>query len=311
MIAAVSRWWFEPQPRARVAALRTVAYVFVFVDVLFTTAWVAEHRFVPTAFYRPLLIGRLLPLPEPTTLLVDGVKVALLVACAVAATNRLPRLAGGLAAALYLEWMVIAMSYGKVDHDRFSFLVLLAVLPTVGRARFSDRTSDEAAGWALRCVQVAVVATYFLAAVTKLRYSGPEWLTSTTFLTAVIRRGSMFGDWFAQFPWLLQSAQWGIVGFELVSPIMLGRGWWRRAGIVGAIGLHAVTVLAIKIIFLPHLVALLSFAPLERIGWRVTGAGDGGGDDGDDGASVTAEEAAPATARDGAARAPSATTRTV
>jgi hypothetical protein len=49
----------------------------------------------------------------------------------VGATGRAPRLLGWTIFVLYFEWMIIAMSYGKVDHDRFAFLVALAVLPTV------------------------------------------------------------------------------------------------------------------------------------------------------------------------------------
>ena len=54
-------------------------------------------------------------------------------------------------------WMLVAMSYGKVDHDRFAFLVALAVLPTVRRARHGDRSLNESAGWAIRVTQIAVI----------------------------------------------------------------------------------------------------------------------------------------------------------
>ncbi len=53
--------------------------------------------------------------------------------------------------------MIIAMSYGKVDHDRFGLLVALAVLPTAGRARHGDKETTEAGGWALRMTQLGVV----------------------------------------------------------------------------------------------------------------------------------------------------------
>jgi hypothetical protein len=49
------------------------------------------------------------------------------------------------------------MSYGKVDHDHFGFLLALAVLPTVGRARFSDREPSARAGWAIRMVTLGAV----------------------------------------------------------------------------------------------------------------------------------------------------------
>jgi hypothetical protein len=207
-VAPVS-WLFAAQPRARVAALRTVAYLFVPVDVLLTTAWVADHADVPGTLYQPLYVGRLLDLPAPGPVSVRVAMVLLVVAAAVAATGRSPRLLGGAVAVLYAWWMVVAMSYGKVDHDRFAFLVLLAVLPTAGPARPGDRTADEASGWVLRCVQLAVVATYLLAAVAKFRFGGLEWATGATLSRAILRRGSFLADPLLDVPWLLVAMQWG------------------------------------------------------------------------------------------------------
>ena len=60
------RWWFRPVPLARIAVFRVIAYLFIPVDVFLTTAWVRAHADVPTEWYQPLLIGRLLHLPTPT-----------------------------------------------------------------------------------------------------------------------------------------------------------------------------------------------------------------------------------------------------
>jgi hypothetical protein len=139
-------WWFRPVPLARIAVFRTIAYLFVPVDVFLTTAWVRAHADVPTEWYAPLTIGQLLPLPHPTHTLVVVVQWALVAAALAAATGRAPRLLGTAVFLLYLEWMVIAMSYGKVDHDRIAYLVALAVLPTIGLARWRDKRSSEAAG---------------------------------------------------------------------------------------------------------------------------------------------------------------------
>jgi hypothetical protein len=65
-------WWFRPVPLARVAVFRTIAYLFVPVDVFLTTAWVRAHADVPTEWYAPLTIGRLLPLPTPTSAVVSS-----------------------------------------------------------------------------------------------------------------------------------------------------------------------------------------------------------------------------------------------
>ncbi|MCW2571059.1 MAG: conserved rane protein of unknown function, partial [Frankiales bacterium] len=110
-------WLFRPVPLGRIAVLRTVAYLFVPIDVLLTTPWVAAHAQVPGTLYQPLLIGRVLHLPTPGPWVEVLGWVLVLVALA-AATGRLPRLLGGVVALLYLEWMVVAFSYGKVDHDR-------------------------------------------------------------------------------------------------------------------------------------------------------------------------------------------------
>jgi hypothetical protein len=263
---AVTRWLTAPMPLGRVAAFRTLIYLFVIGDLLWFTRWVRDHGDLPGELYRPLLVGRLLPLPTPTPALVYGVFGALLVAAAIAATGRLPRLAGSAVALLYFEWMIIAFSYGKVDHDRIGLLVALAVLPTVGRARHGDRTRSEAAGWALRATQLAVVATYFLAAWAKLRYGGLDWLTSATLTWAIIRRGTFLGEALLAAPWLLIAAQVGIVAFELLSPLVFGlRERWRHAAVGFFYSFHVISFATITISFMPHLAAMACFLPLEKL----------------------------------------------
>jgi hypothetical protein len=265
-VAAVTRWLTAPVPLGRLAALRTLVYLFVIADVLVFTSWVRAHAALPTELYQPLLIGRILPLPVPTAPLVWVVLGALIVTAAVAATGRLPRLAGSAVALLYLEWMVIAFSYGKVDHDRFGLLVALAALATVGRARHGDPTRCQAAGWALRVTQLAVVATYFLAAWAKLRFGGPEWVTGGTLTWAILRRGTWLAEALLAAPWVLVAAQIGIVAFELASPLVFVlRDRWRLAAVGYFYSFHLVSFATITISFLPHLVAMASFLPLERV----------------------------------------------
>ena len=99
------------------------------------------------------LIGRLLPLPTPTPTLVHVVQYGMVVMaspcwCWSPGTGR-RRVQTWLGAACFCsicEWMVISFSYGKVDHDRFAFLVALAVLPTAGRAALRDMTPSPAGG---------------------------------------------------------------------------------------------------------------------------------------------------------------------
>jgi hypothetical protein len=262
-----ARWWFRPVPLARIAVFRVVAYLFIPVDVFLTTAWVRAHAAVPTQWYQPLLIGRLLHLPTPTSTVVHVVQWALVLAALAAATGRAPRLLGTAVFLLYGEWMVIAMSYGKVDHDRIAFLVALAVLPTIGRVRFRDRRPSEAAGWAMAAVLVAVMLTYFLAAWAKIRFGGWNWPTGATLTRAVVRRGTPLSEWTLDVPYLLPGAQWVMIAFELASPLMLfARSDRARVGlVVFLLGFHVMVYAGVGIIFLPHCVAILSILPWERL----------------------------------------------
>jgi hypothetical protein len=260
------RWLFEPVPKGRIAAFRTLVYLFVAADMVVFTPWVRAHADTPASLYRPLLIGRLLPLPTPTALVVHTVFWVLLVVTLAAATGRAPRLLGWVVFLLYFEWMVIAMSYGKVDHDRFGFLVALAVLPTAGRARHGSSETSEAGGWALRVTQIAVVCTYFLSAFAKMRFGGEHWGTSSVLAQAIIRRGTPLADLIASVPGLLIVSQFGIIAFEFLSPLVFAvparrRGW----AIAFFYSFHLATFATITISFMPHLIAMTSFLPLERV----------------------------------------------
>lgn len=263
---AVSRWFTSPVPLGRVAAFRTLCYLFVVADLTVFTGWVRNHAAVPGSLYQPLAIGRILPLPTPTPVLVNTIFAVLIALAALAATGRAPRLLGWPVFLLYLEWMIIAMSYGKVDHDRIGLLVALAVLPTVGRARHGDATRSEAAGWALRCTQIAVIATYFLAAWAKMRFGGLKWLWGSTLTRAVLRRGTWFARLLLDVPGLMVLSQWGIVAFEMLSPaIFFLKEKWRTRAILGFYLFHLVVFSTITISFLPHLIAMAAFLPLEKV----------------------------------------------
>ena len=164
-----------------------------------------------------------------------------LVAALAAVRDRAPPLAptGWVVAVLYLEWMVVAMSYGKVDHDRFAFLVLLFVLPSVGSAPLRSRTElSEAAGWALSMVTLRAVVRDVCA---RRRREDPlrglDGLTGPTLdprggapVDAAVRKPLL------DVPWVLHAAQYGIMVMELaVAPVLLVR-WQRPAARLAARG---------------------------------------------------------------------------
>ena len=266
------RWLFAPVPRGRIAVFRTLVYAFAALDPIVFTPWVRGHASADPALYEPLFVSRLLHLPTPTALIINSIFVAILVTATLAALGRSPRALGWTVFGLYFAWMIIAMSYGKVDHDRFAFLVALAVLPTCGPAKAGDKEESERAGWALRVVQISVVATYFLASWAKLRYGGPGWMTGSVLARAILRRGTDLADLVAPIPYVLIGAQIGIMAFELSSPIVFFLPEkWRLRTVGFFYSFHLVTFAMITISFAPHLVAMTAFLPLERWWARASG----------------------------------------
>ncbi len=267
VLRSVAGWWTTPVPLARTAVFRAIVYLFLLYDIFFLVNDVVPHGYAPE-LYQPLFIGRVLPLPTPSPALVHSLQVVLVVGALVAATGRLPRLAGWIVALCYLEWLIIGMSFGKVDHDHLALLVALWVLPTVGRARFTDTTPSEAAGWAFRCIQVAVVATYVGSAFVKwVRNGAPfAWGGGAVFTWAIIRRGTELVSWVLDYPWMLRIAQWMLLIAEFLSPVVL---FLHGKALVLAVGFylsfHLVTYLSLGIHFLPTVVCWLAFFPLERI----------------------------------------------
>ncbi|WP_133412089.1 MFS transporter permease [Vallicoccus soli] len=270
-MSGLVRWLHAPVPEARAAVFRVLVYLFVPLDVLVLHTSGEYHGHADPAFYQPLLVGRVLPLPTPTVELVQLCKWGVvLLACALVVLcvrGRYSRVLGWTVFALYLEYQVIAFSYGKVDHDRFGYLLALAVVPTLGAVRLRSATRSEAAGWTLRMAQLGAVATYFYAAFAKLRFGGLGWVTSGTVARAVIRRGTWVADeLLRRAPSLIQASQWGIMAMELLAPGLFALSErWRRRVVAGFFVFHLVTYVSITIAFWPHLLTLLAFLPLERL----------------------------------------------
>jgi hypothetical protein len=217
------------------------------------------------------MIERLFRLPPPSVPITITLYLILMVGCLVAAANVLPRLAGGVVAAAFTWWTAIGMSYGKVDHDHLALVVALWVLPTVGviadRWRSVERSAQ--AGWALKCIQISVIFTYFLSALTKIRSGGwsvSSWPDSSILLWAIVRRPHGLGQFLLPYPELLHVMQWLSFTAELTAIVVLVlRGRALLAAALFWMGFHVFTVAILYIHFAPTAICWLAFAPLERL----------------------------------------------
>jgi hypothetical protein len=98
-LRTVGRWWVSPVALARVAVLRAALYLFTIWDIFVLTHDVIGHGY-SRELYQPTLIGRILPLPEPTptggyvmqwTLVVTCLATPVLMACAQRSCRPCPR----------------------------------------------------------------------------------------------------------------------------------------------------------------------------------------------------------------------------
>ena len=150
----------------------------------------------------------------------------------VLAAGRCPRALGYLVAAAFTWWVVIGMSFGKVDHDHLALVIAVWVMPSAGRARWTDTRSHERAGWVIRWVQIGVVATYWLSWLTKTVNAGWTlgWPQGHVLAWAVIRRANPVNAQLLAHPWLLEPMQWIVVLRRVPQPGGAVHPWPRAAG---------------------------------------------------------------------------------
>ena len=268
-----SGWLFPQLPEARVVLLRRCVYAFVVLDVLWLHHTGVYHGYADPGWYVPLKLGRLFHLPAANVPLAFGLMWGCVAGALLCLLERLPdgvrRVAGMLTAISWTWFQYVAFSYGKVDHDRGDFVIALLVLPLVAGAALNRAPGayrrSEAAGFALRAVQLAAIATYFLSAWAKVRFGGWDWVNSATILRAVVRRGNWLSRRLVDFPFTLHWFQWVLFTLELLSPlIFLVALRWQYRMVFGWYLFHLVTYLMIGIAFWPHLVMMLAFLPLEQ-----------------------------------------------
>src|SRR6476620_9091555 len=107
-----------------------------------------------------------------------------------------------------------------------------------------------------------------------MRFGGWGWANGATLIWALTRRPNGIGPWVGSHPALTHAMQWIVLVAEFCSPVLL---WLRGRALYAALafwgGFHLSTYLMLKIHFLPLVVCLLSFLPLERLSpwWQIQG----------------------------------------
>jgi Vitamin K-dependent gamma-carboxylase len=283
-VSLVRRWqafWFPAVPVRRVAAFRIVMTTYAFFDVWLVSGFISRYASVDDGFYKPLIFLRPLPRldPGPTS----AVYVVLVVSLAFALIGCFTRPALCIAAPLYLWWWGTYYSFGAVHHGRIPVvmaLFVLAVAPSgaawsVDAWRAARRAvrrglpppdsdrRDELAGWALRLIMVLVVGAYVLAAYSKLRVSGPGWVTGGALEAVMMKNRTPAALLLLRHGWVVQIMAALTLVLESTAWLLFFRGRIRDAYVVAAVLFHIGTLLVLNISFLGLVAAYLAFYDLE------------------------------------------------
>ena len=283
-MSLVQRWqafWFPAVPVRRLAVFRIVMTAYAFFDIWLVSGFIRRYAEVDGVFYRPLVVLRPLPRlgPEGTTV----VYVVLCLALALALVGLWTRVALAVAAPLYLWWWATYYSFGAVHHGRIPIvlaLLVLAVAPA-GRAYSLDALRarrhgagldgvreggpdrDELAGWALRMMMVAVVLAYLLAALAKLRTSGPGWVTGGALEAVMRNNGTAAAMVLLRHQWVILAMGALTLVLESTAFLLFLRGRARDAYVVSAVLFHLGTLIVLNINFLGLVLSYLAFYDLE------------------------------------------------
>jgi hypothetical protein len=249
-VTAVDRWLFGPGTGRALVGVRTGLAAIIGVRIALGPY--RELAGQPSALFRPPPLLSWLPSMPPLWVLVALQLVGFGAAVAAVAGRRV-------AVAFPLAWVSLLVlagckdSLGKVLHN--DVLLLLAAVPFLlapADARWDDRTPSRRYGWPVRTAMVIVAGAYFATGVQKLVHSGLAWVTGDNMRWILYSAASSgraptrdVALYLADRPWLAHVAAAGLLGIELLFPIVLVVRRARPFFIVAVAALHIGTWLTL------------------------------------------------------------------
>lgn len=287
LLTRFDRWLVAPIPRNRLVALRVLiaGFAAVYVAARLPVLWRIGER--PASTLSP--VGVLSALDGPPGTLFGRLLPLCALGCSLAAlSGRRWRFWGPAWALSLLLLATWRSSWGQVIHHEH-LLVLHALVLAVSPAGASGVVSVDAhqervgrptggetvvAGWWVRLLALATVATYVLAGLAKVRLGGSEWLDGEILQHHLARNvlrldllgasGSPFADELAARPGLLAVVSPMVVIIEVGSPLLLLGRAVRNVWVALLWGMHAGTALFLWITF-PYQLFLFAFLPLFAV----------------------------------------------
>jgi hypothetical protein len=279
LLRRLDGWLHHEAPATRLAGLRILTTIFVLVYLVanyFEVERLADRQIDE---FEPVGIATLLD--EPL-----GSRIWLLFAVALMAglaslIGFAFGLTGPLFAGLVLMWASYHSSWGQMLHFEHLFtlhLVILALSPaadawSVGNK--SKRASPSVRyGWPIRLLAITTAASYVIAGIAKLRLGGLEWMDGTTLANHIgysATRMEVLGGFVPPVApyvigrlWLLGPMAVAGLVIELVAPLALIGGGWRRWWVAAVLVFHLGTA-ATMMVWFPYQGLAFALFPLFRV----------------------------------------------
>lgn len=286
---ALARWWFDPAPPERLAAVRILLGGYTVLDLFTRMPLLFGYTRFRVHDWKPIGVCKVLDAPLPPVV-AQGLIVAALALAVLFTLGWRFKIVAPIYAVTLLWVLTYRNSFGMVFHTenlQVLHALALAFAPCADAWSLDARRRDGPAppadgrhGWALRLVCVITVITYVLAGIAKLRMAGTGWVEGTQLRDQIaydnLRRAvlgaspSPFALPLLEHAWVFAGLAWMTFVIELGAPIALLHRRLALAWSVIAWSFH-VGVLFMMSIFFPYPCSGVAYAPLFRLerpmGW--------------------------------------------
>jgi hypothetical protein len=170
-----------------------------------------------------------------------------------------------------------AYSFGKIDHDIFTWIIPLIMAESHWGESFSIDSKNhpvkrEAKSWPLALLALLLGFAFFTAAAPKMLGG---WLSLETQATKahlvynyfVVGRQEIWSSAALAYEnkWVWEAMDWTAIIFELFFAIAIFRTRWLGLAIVIALGFHWINLMLFNIAFVFNLPAYLAFLPWKKL----------------------------------------------
>ncbi|MDW7692127.1 hypothetical protein R9C00_14700 [Flammeovirgaceae bacterium SG7u.111] len=216
------KWWNGDTSVANVHFLRIVFFLAM---LGFTFDWYTylNEYGAASAFYKPVLLFKLLHLPYPSPIYIKVWWVVYWLAILLTFLDIKSWVSSSVAAGLFFLFHGYLQSFEKISHAYAAFGYAAMLMPFLFFQQKKAVASGEKIqeGWALKLIQLAIVFAYFFAGLEKVLTSGVDWLDGSSILHYAQSHGTSYGENSFLNSLLNPLMAMGAVALQLTFPVIL------------------------------------------------------------------------------------------